>query len=70
MSADRGELIFRLSDSSEDRLLRYKFDLILGCDGARSSVRSLLSRQSQLEMNQTFIEHGYIELRIDPGSGA
>lgn len=49
-----------------DRILKYKFDLILGCDGARSSVRSLLARQTQLEVQQTYIEHGYLELRIDP----
>lgn len=74
MNADKGELMFRLRDIDEDdyvdqqksELLRYKFDLILGCDGARSSVRSLLSRQSQLECSQSYIEHGYMELRIDP----
>lgn len=52
--------------TSGEQLFRYKFDLILGCDGARSTVRSLLSRQTQLEVSQTFIEHGYLELRIDP----
>jgi len=82
MNADAGELTFRLKDSNgdssaassdnqdhdklSDQLFCYKFDLILGCDGARSTVRSLLARQSPLELNQSFIEHGYLELRIDP----
>lgn len=82
MNAEAGELVFRLKDSNgdssaassdnqdhdklSDQLFSYRFDLICGCDGARSSVRSLLSRQTPLELNQTFIEHGYLELRIDP----
>lgn len=74
LDADSGDLVFRLVEGKTgdgrnklgDQLYTYKFDLILGCDGARSSVRSLLARQSQLEMSQTFIEHGYLELRIDP----
>lgn len=74
MNIEKGELMFRLQNVGEkndqigdaDRLMRYTFDLIFGCDGSRSSVRSLLARQSQLELAQTYIEHGYLELRIDP----
>lgn len=70
MNAEQGELVFRIINNQDNdnhnELKFYKFDLILGCDGARSSVRSLLSRQSQLEISQSFIEHGYLELRIDP----
>lgn len=80
MNAEKGELMFRLRDESEytmvgstqnddsnnNLLIKYKFDLILGCDGSRSSVRSLLSRQCQFDVSQSFIEHGYLELRIDP----
>lgn len=81
MNADKGELLFRLRDEREwaiggqvedeetkknPELIRYSFDLILGCDGSRSTVRSLLSRQTKMELNQTYIEHGYLELRIDP----
>lgn len=75
MNADQGELVFRLVESKgasggdklSQQLVSYQFDLILACDGARSSVRSLLARQAQIEFSQTFIEHGYLELRIDPG---
>uniref|UniRef100_A0A6G1SIU7 Kynurenine 3-monooxygenase n=1 Tax=Aceria tosichella TaxID=561515 RepID=A0A6G1SIU7_9ACAR len=74
MNADQGELVFRLVEGrGEDgrvklsqHLVSYQFDLILACDGARSSVRSLLARQAQMEFSQAFIEHGYLELRIDP----
>lgn len=76
MNAEKGELLFIVSNlnkendsnekSTEVPILRYKFDLILGCDGSRSAVRGLLARQTQLEVSQTYIEHGYIELRIDP----
>jgi kynurenine 3-monooxygenase len=75
MNADLGELAFRTIECKTDdgrqvvlsqSLFTYKFDLILACDGARSSVRSLLARQAQVEFSQTFIEHGYLELRIDP----
>ena len=77
MDAERGELMFLIRGDSihkneegklGDQLISYNFDLILGCDGARSTVRNLLGRQSQLELSQTFIEHGYLELRIDPDS--
>lgn len=71
MDANKGELLFRIrgreaGDTAENQLHRYRFDLILGCDGAKSSVRSLLARQTQLEFSQSYIEHGYLELRIDP----
>lgn len=80
MNANRGELLFRRQEkeddkdettgnsmnSSKDKLLRFRFDLILGCDGAKSSVRNLLSRQTKMDFSQSYIEHGYLELRIDP----
>lgn len=71
MDANKGELLFRIrdknkGDSSDNQLHRYSFDLILGCDGSKSSVRNLLARQTQLEFSQSYIEHGYLELRIDP----
>ena len=74
LDADKGELVFRLFEGKtedgqnkfSEQLHTFKFDLIFGCDGARSSVRNLLGRQSQLELTQSFIEHGYLELRIDP----
>lgn len=70
MDPKEGNLYFRVSPELESRnqmsLKKVNADLILGCDGARSVVRNLLSQKTQLETNQTFIEHCYIELRIDP----
>lgn len=78
MNTEKGELLFRMRDDQEYstvesdqeradvKLLRYKFDLILGCDGSRSTVRAILARQTQLELNQSYIEHGYLELHINP----
>lgn len=65
----QGLLYFRANgghqnDNQNEMLKRYSFDLIFGCDGARSTVRNLLSRQTKMETSQTFIEHGYLELTI------
>lgn len=73
MNADNGELMFRVEGVDGNRedyegieLKTYSFDLIFGCDGSRSTVRSLMSRQSpNFELTQSFIEHGYLELRIE-----
>lgn len=78
MNSDKGELWFKQTHANsheqneeddelqQQQLIKYKFDLILGCDGSRSAVRSLLSRQMKLELSQSYIEHNYMELRIDP----
>lgn len=43
--------------------------LIIGCDGAFSSVRSCLMRLCRLNFSQAFIGHGYKELEIPPAEG-
>ena len=43
------------------------FDIIIGADGAFSSVRNAMQFTDRFEYSQTFIEHGYKELRIPPG---
>lgn len=42
------------------------FDVIIGTDGAFSSVRNAMQFTDRFEYSQTFIEHGYKELRIPP----
>ena len=37
-------------------------DLVVGCDGAYSSVRQAMMKQALFDYHQEFIEHGYIEL--------
>lgn len=41
-------------------------DLVVGCDGAFSSVRRLFMKKPMFNFSQTYIEHGYMELRIPP----
>lgn len=40
------------------------FDLIIGSDGAFSAVRGAMQFTDRFEYHQTYIEHGYKELRI------
>jgi kynurenine 3-monooxygenase len=42
------------------------FDAIIGTDGVFSSVRNAMQFTDRFEYSQTFIEHGYKELRIPP----
>ncbi|KAK3916302.1 Kynurenine 3-monooxygenase, partial [Frankliniella fusca] len=43
-------------------------DLVVGCDGAYSGVRRLFMKKPMFNFSQTYIEHGYMELRIPPAS--
>lgn len=43
-----------------------KADLIIGCDGAFSTVRKQMVKQPGFNYSQTYIEHGYLELCIPP----
>ncbi|KAK0046996.1 kynurenine 3-monooxygenase [Biomphalaria pfeifferi] len=44
------------------------FDLIIGCDGAYSAVRKQMMKLSRFDYQQTYIPHGYMELKILPNS--
>lgn len=41
-------------------------DLIIGCDGAFSTVRRHMLQSPGFDYSQTYIDHGYIELCIPP----
>ncbi len=43
------------------------YDSIIGADGAFSAVRNAMQFTDRFEYAQSFIEHGYKELRIPPG---
>ncbi|XP_061383526.1 kynurenine 3-monooxygenase [Danaus plexippus] len=43
-------------------------DLIIGADGAFSAVRKEMMKQPLFNFSQEYIEHGYLELCIPPGS--
>ncbi len=58
--------------SPDQGQLEYKADLIIGADGAGSAVRksmSRLSNQLRFSFSQNFLETGYKELSILPGTG-
>lgn len=46
---------------------RKTFDIIIGSDGAFSAVRGAMQITDRFEYQQTYIEHGYKELRIPAG---
>jgi kynurenine 3-monooxygenase len=45
-----------------------KFDTIIGTDGAFSAVRSSMQITDRFDYSQDYIDHGYKELHIPPGS--
>ncbi|KAG1655898.1 Kynurenine 3-monooxygenase [Nymphon striatum] len=45
-----------------------KADLIVGCDGTFSAVRRAIMQAPGFNLNQTWIDHGYMELCMDPDS--
>lgn len=47
----------------------YSGDLVLGCDGIFSAVRSRMMRTDRFDYEQRYLAHGYKELSIPPGPG-
>ncbi|XP_006868642.1 PREDICTED: kynurenine 3-monooxygenase [Chrysochloris asiatica] len=45
------------------------YDLIVGCDGAYSTVRSQFMKTARFDYSQQYIPHGYMELTIPPKNG-
>uniref|UniRef100_A0A669QEU4 Kynurenine 3-monooxygenase n=1 Tax=Phasianus colchicus TaxID=9054 RepID=A0A669QEU4_PHACC len=45
------------------------YDLIVGCDGAFSTVRKQFMRQTRFNYSHEYIPHGYMELTIPPKDG-
>ncbi|XP_050685674.1 kynurenine 3-monooxygenase [Leptidea sinapis] len=58
----KGELKFLRADTKE--IVQVKSDLIIGADGAFSSVRKEMMKQPLFNFSQHYIEHGYTELCI------
>lgn len=61
----RDSLAFR----SDQQPLEVTYDLIVGCDGAFSTVRKQFMRQTRFNYSQEYIPHGYMELTISPKDG-
>ncbi|KAK0137559.1 Kynurenine 3-monooxygenase [Merluccius polli] len=65
-STDTGLMTFLRPDGSKESL---KADLIVGCDGAFSTLRKQFLRLSRFNYSQTYIPHGYLELTMPPLAG-
>lgn len=57
---DKSELTLKENESIHHKT----FDIIIGSDGAFSAVRNTMQFTDRFEYAQTYIEHGYKELRI------
>ncbi|KAG9069004.1 kynurenine 3-monooxygenase, mitochondrial precursor [Linnemannia hyalina] len=65
---DKGTLALENKETKE--IISAHADLIIGCDGAYSSVRNSLMRYVRLDFGQEYIPHGYCELSIPAKVGA
>ncbi|CAO3571101.1 unnamed protein product [Mortierella alpina] len=65
---DKGTL--ELENKTTKETIKAHADLIVGCDGAYSSVRNSLMRYVRLDFEQGYIPHGYCELSIPAKIGA
>jgi kynurenine 3-monooxygenase len=58
-----------LSITSEGVTSQEKFDIIIGADGAFSSVRGAMQFTDRYDYSQDYIDHGYKEFTIPAGKG-
>uniref|UniRef100_U3J2X4 Kynurenine 3-monooxygenase n=1 Tax=Anas platyrhynchos platyrhynchos TaxID=8840 RepID=U3J2X4_ANAPP len=65
-NAKLGTLTINRSDQPP---LEVTYDLIVGCDGAFSTVRKQFMRQTRFNYSHEYIPHGYMELTIPPRDG-
>ncbi|KAF8981718.1 kynurenine 3-monooxygenase, mitochondrial precursor [Entomortierella lignicola] len=68
--ADLDKGILELQNKETNEIVKAEADLIIGCDGAYSSVRNSLMRYVRLDFAQEYIPHGYCELSIPAKVGA
>lgn len=64
VDVEKTTLTVNSGQSTVDR----KFDLILGADGAFSAVRGAFQITDRFNYSQDYIDHGYKELHIPPGT--
>ncbi|XP_051869197.1 kynurenine 3-monooxygenase isoform X2 [Pristis pectinata] len=65
-SVEKGLLTFIRPDSST---FEVSHDLVVGCDGAFSTVRKQFMRQPRFDYSHVYIPHGYMELTMPPKNG-
>jgi len=59
----KSDLVLKFNEA----ILHRVHDVIIGTDGAFSAVRNTMQYTERFEYSQTYIEHGYKELRIPAG---
>jgi len=57
-NTNTGEMTFENTESHENRI--HKADLIVGCDGAYSSVRQSLLKEKPIDFSQYYISSWYL----------
>ncbi|KAF2903972.1 hypothetical protein ILUMI_02207 [Ignelater luminosus] len=67
VDVDQGRLVF-LQTKNNTTIETYG-DLLIGADGAFSTVRRALQQTPLFNFSQTYIDHGYIEMNINSQSG-
>lgn len=58
--------VLQLKDESSGTTQEIPYDILLGTDGAYSAVRNRLMYNDRFSYSQTYIEHGYKELHMQP----
>ncbi|CAK9830077.1 Kynurenine 3-monooxygenase [Anthophora retusa] len=62
---DSGKL--KILDTKTETIEEAEADLIIGADGAYSTIRRTMAKKPLFNCSQTYIEHGYVELFVPVG---
>ncbi|MCO5614796.1 hypothetical protein L7F22_069080 [Adiantum nelumboides] len=63
---DKVQLQFAVSDKDERKGI-YTADVVFGCDGMHSIVRSEMAKAVRMDFSQSYIDNSYVELHIPAG---
>ncbi|VEN43039.1 unnamed protein product [Callosobruchus maculatus] len=61
--------VIQLRNNDTMEVFEETADLIIGADGAHSALRFAMLSTPMFQFSQTYIDHGYLELRIPPELG-
>ena len=59
----------RLRDEASGKEHTVRYDVVIGCDGSASAIRSDMLRLPRFNFSQQYLDYGYKELTIPEGSG-
>jgi len=63
---NKPELTFSVDQQNQNEQITVNPDLIIGCDGAYSTVRKEMMRKPRFNYSQEYIPHAYMELSVPP----